>query len=297
MRIALLGTGLMGTAVAKALLSNGYQVDVWNRTPGRARPLAEASATIHENAADAVRHADAVILLLLDHEVARQVLGTGLNLHGKDILDMITGGVSDARELATFVHEAGAHYLDIAIQCFPGAIGTDDSLIYVSGEDAIWKRQRGTLRAIATHTQYLGSVIGLTAKVDAAMSGAFSTVAYCAWTEALAFMVDAGVDPDSIVTNLEWWTRQLGSNIKHSIEELRSGDFSTEEASMKVHGAALAKWRQVLLEGGHRAGIMTAAMHNIEMTVAAGMGDQSWTAQVQMLRNNAFVSPSGIDLV
>ena len=39
MRVAVLGTGIMGTGMAHSLLRSGLDVTVWNRSSGRAAPL------------------------------------------------------------------------------------------------------------------------------------------------------------------------------------------------------------------------------------------------------------------
>ena len=47
MRIAIIGLGRMGRALAERLLEEGHQVSVWNRTPGRAGALQEQGAQSH----------------------------------------------------------------------------------------------------------------------------------------------------------------------------------------------------------------------------------------------------------
>jgi len=44
--IAFLGTGLMGRPMAGRVLAAGYPVTVWNRTPDKARSLADQGATV-----------------------------------------------------------------------------------------------------------------------------------------------------------------------------------------------------------------------------------------------------------
>ncbi|MEU8308677.1 NAD(P)-binding domain-containing protein, partial [Actinomadura sp. NPDC048955] len=39
-QVAVLGTGIMGAAMARNLLRNGHGVAAWNRTAARAEPLA-----------------------------------------------------------------------------------------------------------------------------------------------------------------------------------------------------------------------------------------------------------------
>ena len=42
--VAVLGTGKMGAGIARSLLRSGLDVSVWNRSPGRAAPLAADGA-------------------------------------------------------------------------------------------------------------------------------------------------------------------------------------------------------------------------------------------------------------
>jgi len=58
LQIAVLGIGMMGLPMARRLCDAGHQVHVWNRTRAKAEPLAAAGATVHGQAADAVRQAD-----------------------------------------------------------------------------------------------------------------------------------------------------------------------------------------------------------------------------------------------
>ena len=44
MTVTVIGTGVMGSALARALAGAGHQVTAWNRTRSRALPLASAGA-------------------------------------------------------------------------------------------------------------------------------------------------------------------------------------------------------------------------------------------------------------
>src|SRR5258708_26586996 len=74
-RVAVLGTGIMGTPMARSLLKAGFRVRVWNRTPEKARVLAAERADLAETPADAVRDAAFVITLLTDTTAALAALG------------------------------------------------------------------------------------------------------------------------------------------------------------------------------------------------------------------------------
>jgi 3-hydroxyisobutyrate dehydrogenase len=74
MKIAFLGTGLMGTGFVRRLLSQGHQVQVWNRTAAKAQALQAHGAQAFANAADAVAGADRAHLSLADDDSVDAVL-------------------------------------------------------------------------------------------------------------------------------------------------------------------------------------------------------------------------------
>src|ERR1700712_4426077 len=72
--VAVLGTGTMGIGMARSLLRNGFTVRAWNRTTERAQPLAADGAIVADSAAEAVRGADVVLLMLFDADAVVQTL-------------------------------------------------------------------------------------------------------------------------------------------------------------------------------------------------------------------------------
>lgn len=72
MRIAVLGTGIMGSPIARNLVRAGHEVAVWNRTPAKAAAIAGADA--HATAALAVEGADAVLTMLSDAPAVLDVM-------------------------------------------------------------------------------------------------------------------------------------------------------------------------------------------------------------------------------
>ena len=81
-RVAVIGTGTMGTAMARRLLAAGATVDVWNRSPQPTKELGEIGARVHDDPHRAVADARVVLTLLPTGDVVRDV--------------MVDGGVVDA---------------------------------------------------------------------------------------------------------------------------------------------------------------------------------------------------------
>ncbi|MEB3859844.1 MAG: NAD(P)-binding domain-containing protein, partial [Desulfurococcales archaeon] len=73
-RIAIIGTGLMGSGVAKRLSSQGFDLTLWNRTREKAEHLASAiGARIAGSPHEAVEGAEVAIAFLADDEALIQV--------------------------------------------------------------------------------------------------------------------------------------------------------------------------------------------------------------------------------
>ncbi len=64
--VAILGTGIMGAAMARNLISDGMEVRVWNRSREKAEPLADDGAKVADTPAEAADGADFLITMLAD---------------------------------------------------------------------------------------------------------------------------------------------------------------------------------------------------------------------------------------
>jgi 3-hydroxyisobutyrate dehydrogenase len=76
-RVAVIGTGTMGTAIARRLLGAGMKVDVWSRHTTSTMPLVAAGATAYDEATEAVRQSEVVITMLPNAEVTAEVMVSG----------------------------------------------------------------------------------------------------------------------------------------------------------------------------------------------------------------------------
>ena len=76
--VALLGTGIMGAAMARNLTKSGMEVRAWNRSMEKATPLAGDGATVVEDPAEAASGADFLLTMLSDADVIEDVVGDGV---------------------------------------------------------------------------------------------------------------------------------------------------------------------------------------------------------------------------
>ena len=101
-RVAVLGTGRMGAAIAQRLKAGGFQVSVWDRTKAKAEAL--HVGRVAESPADATRKADVVISMVTGPQAVREVYfgpeGVFEAAANKTIIEMSTAGPGVALELA-----------------------------------------------------------------------------------------------------------------------------------------------------------------------------------------------------
>lgn len=160
MRLAVLGLGNMGVALAHRLLDQDHQVTVWNRSPGKAASLTAAGAREAGSPADAVTGAEIVLVILSDDAAVRSVVlgddGVLPVLEADAVLvNMSTVSPELARELATAAGSGSV--LEAPILGGPAQVGQGQGQILLGGDEATAARLDPLWRQITTRFSYCGA--------------------------------------------------------------------------------------------------------------------------------------------
>ena len=151
-RVAILGTGKMGSTIAGRLAEAGFPLTLWNRTPARARAL--GLGRVAETPAAAARDADVVISSLTGAEALRAAyLGDDGAIQagaGHLFVDMSTGGPGIITELAAALEPAGARLIDAPILGGPVVLRDGGAAILVGGASPDVDRAMDVLKALGT---------------------------------------------------------------------------------------------------------------------------------------------------
>src|SRR5580704_2089034 len=75
--VAVIGAGIMGSAMTRNLVVAGVNTRVWDRSPAATAPLEAAGAVVAASAREAVRDADVVITMLPTADVVESVILAG----------------------------------------------------------------------------------------------------------------------------------------------------------------------------------------------------------------------------
>ncbi|OAQ74087.1 NAD binding domain of 6-phosphogluconate dehydrogenase domain-containing protein [Pochonia chlamydosporia 170] len=137
--VSVLGLGLMGSALAKALVQNGWKTTVWNRSPEKAQPLVELGASASTTAADCVRASRVIITCVMDPAALQGILKTLTqeDCKGRILVDYTSGVPSEMRKCEDQALALSLKYFHGAILTMPSLIGMSTSTLLHSGADEI----------------------------------------------------------------------------------------------------------------------------------------------------------------
>ena len=163
--IAFLGTGLLGGAFAQAAAQRGDTVTAWNRSADKVAALAPFGVKAAATAADAVRGAVRVHIVLKDDAVVDAVIAAALpGLEpGAVLLDHTTTlPVLTAARSARLAAQ-GVAYLHCPVFMGPAAARNAQGSMMVAGPKALFDRVQAALAAMTTRLEYMGERTDLAA--------------------------------------------------------------------------------------------------------------------------------------
>jgi 3-hydroxyisobutyrate dehydrogenase-like beta-hydroxyacid dehydrogenase len=203
-RIALLGTGIMGTHMARRLAQAGFPVTVWNRSPDKASQLTQFGVRISDNPSSACAGADVVIVMLSNGPVVEEVLFSADRIGKKPAEAMAAGSVlvvmssipvETCQAQAPRLAARGVGYIDAPVSGGePGA--RDGTLAIMAGGDA------KTVEGIADVFAAMGRVTNIgpvgTGQMTKVANQIIVGATVVGVAEALHFVTQGGADPAAV---------------------------------------------------------------------------------------------------
>jgi 3-hydroxyisobutyrate dehydrogenase len=283
LRIAFVGTGVMGRSMAGHLQRAGHTLHVHNRTREKAAALLEAGAQWHDSAGSAAAQAEIVITILgFPTDVEASYFGPGGIIAraptGALLIDMTTSSPLLAQRIAAAAAPRGLGALDAPVS--GGDVGAKEArlVIMAGGAAADFARAQPVFELMGKNIARLGEAgAGQHCKMANQIAVAVGMVS---WVEALAYAKKAGLDPAQVhasisggaagswaMTNLA--PRALAGNyapgfyVKHILKDMKIALESAAEMKLDVPGLAQAKslYDQVAARGWQDCG--TQALYRL----------------------------------
>jgi 3-hydroxyisobutyrate dehydrogenase len=160
--VAVIGAGIMGSAMARNLAAAGLTTRVWDRTASATGPLADAGAVVAASARDAVRDAGVVITMLPTADAVESVMFDGQVAEafadGCVWAQMGTIGVEATLRIRDRLAalRPGVMFVDAPVSGSKGPAEQGQLLILASGPEAAADAVRPVFDVIGRKTVWLG---------------------------------------------------------------------------------------------------------------------------------------------
>jgi 3-hydroxyisobutyrate dehydrogenase len=269
MNIALLGTGLLGSAIATRLLSCGHTLTLWNRHPQRYTPLLELGARAAADPAAAAANADWLITVLSDGPTTHSVLidQVGAALQGSAVLQIATIGPAESRALATAVAERGGRYLEAPVLgSRPEALKGQLQLM-AGGPESLVQEAMPLLRQLSEAPTHLGAV-GSAMTTKLALNQLIASLTH-AFSLSLHLVQQGGVEVEAFMTLLRS-SALYAPTFDKKLERELSGDYTNPNFPT----AHLRKDLDLFIAAAQQAGLNAEGLSGLAQLLQRSEGSE-----------------------
>lgn len=284
----MIGLGRMGSGMAGRLLQAGHDLAVANRTPHRAAPLVERGAWLAASPAEAVRDADAVVVMVSDDAASESVwlasdgVLAGSPRPGAVAIECSTLSHEWVLRLAGEVGAAGLRYLDAPVTGLPDAAAQGRLTLLVGAAPDDLEAAGPILEPLAERVVHFGPVgAGTAYKLIVNLMGA---VQIAGAAEGLALAERAGLDPalfaDTVATG-----QAASPQVVRNLRRMVAGDHDrtvTFSAELRHKDTAYALQFARQLEVGAVLG--TVALDGLARLLTDGRGSVNESAVIEVAR-------------
>jgi 3-hydroxyisobutyrate dehydrogenase-like beta-hydroxyacid dehydrogenase len=290
MRVAFLGLGIMGRAMASNLAKAGHEVSVWNRTPGREVEGARSAAS----PAEAARGAEVVWMCVSDTQAVESVLfgaqGVDQSLApGITIVDSSTISPSATRQFAERVRAQGAQYVDAPVTGSKAGAEAGTLIFIVGGEESAIENLKPLFAAMGKKFFRMGE----TGKGQAAKLVMNLQIAliYEGFAEALTLAAKLGVDADLLLPLIE------ASMVHSGVVEYKAPFVMKRDFSPNFPLRLMYKDLRLALDAAKEVRVKLPGLETVaeiyEVAAEDGHGDLDYAATLTLLEKWAGVEVKG----
>jgi 3-hydroxyisobutyrate dehydrogenase len=286
MNVAVLGTGIMGSAIARNLLRAGLAVTVWNRTREKAEALASDGAEVADTPAGAAEASDIVLTMLTDWDAVEAAMSGpdgALGAMGDHAIwvQMSTIGVAATEQAAQLAEQAGVTLVDAPVSGTKEPAEQGQLIVIVAGPESALDTCEPVFEAIGQKTVRVGAEPGRASAFKLVLN-AWLVELVESLAETIAFAQALGFEPELFLETISGGG--LDSPYAQSKgKEMAQGEFPTSFPLRHAHKDANLVAQEAEQRGLDLPAIR-AALAQLERALELGFGDQDVAAVYEALR-------------
>ena len=276
--VGVLGTGIMGAGMARSLLRSGLDVTVWNRSSGRAGPLAADGAHVAGTAAEAVAGVDAVVTMLWDGDSVAEVMTAALPSAPTGVLWVQTSTVSlrDAGDrLPALAARHGARYIDAPVLGTRQPAEEGKLTVLAAAPEPLRDPVTPVFGSIAARVVWVSERPGDGTRLKLVANSWVATIV-AATAQAIALAQDLGLDPQVFLDMIK------GGGVDTPYLHVKGGAMIAGQfpTSFAVDGAVkdTALIAAAMREAGTDATLMDAVNQQYRKAADSGHGQEDMAA-------------------
>jgi 3-hydroxyisobutyrate dehydrogenase-like beta-hydroxyacid dehydrogenase len=290
MRVAFLGLGIMGGAMAANLAKAGHEVTVWNRTPGKQIEGARTANT----PAEAAQGAEVVWLCVSDTAAVENVLfgenGVEQSLtEGMIIADSSTISPSATRRFAERVARRGVQYVDSPVTGSKAGAEGGTLLFIIGGDEQAIEKLKPLYAAMGKKMFRMGETgKGQSAKLVMNLQIA---LIYEGFAEALTLGAKLGVDAETLMPLVQ------ASMVRSGVVEYKAPFVLGRDFTANFPLRLMSKDIRLALDAAKEARVKLPGLETVEeiyeMAIEDGHADLDYAATLLLLEKWAGVEVKG----
>ncbi|MFQ5969690.1 MAG: NAD(P)-dependent oxidoreductase [Nitrososphaerales archaeon] len=198
-KVGIIGTGIMGKAVATRLLKSGYKLTVYNRTKEKAESLKSLGAIVADSPKQVAKDSDLIITVVKDATALESIaFGSEGIISGNHVdltvADMSTINPVASRAIAKRLKEHAITMLDIPVMGGPKLAEQGTLVVMVAGNKEVYEKYKSVFDTIGNKTFYLG-YNGAAHAMKLALNLQIAMIAL-ALSEGITLTKGAGLNPE-----------------------------------------------------------------------------------------------------
>jgi 3-hydroxyisobutyrate dehydrogenase-like beta-hydroxyacid dehydrogenase len=290
LRVAFLGLGIMGHAMATNLAKAGHELTVWNRTPGKTVEGAQTAA----NPAEAAKGTEVVWICVSDTAAVEQVLFGSNGVEsvlttGMTVVDSSTISPSSERNFAERVLAKGAEYIDAPVTGSKIGAAEGKLVFIVGGKEDVIQKMDPLFAAMGKAIVHMGETgKGQTAKIGMNLMIALM---YQGFAEALVLTSKLGLPPENLLQLVQQ------SMVRSGVTDYKAPFILKRDFTPNFPMRLMHKDIKLMLDAAHENRVKLPGLETVEeiyeIAAEEGMADLDYAATLELLEKWAGVQVKG----
>jgi len=286
-KIGIIGTGMLGNAVALHLLDEGFEVTAYNRTKEKTIQLKEKGVKIVTSPKEVAENSELVITIVKDANAVKEISfekdGIVKGVHkGLIVADMSTIDPEESKIISKKFSENNITKLDIPVMGGPNVAISGDLVMMASGNKNSFNQCKEVFEKIANRVFFLGNE-GTAHSIKLAMNLQITMLAL-ALSEGITLVEKSNVDPKKFLEILNSTYFKTGMSEKKAYKMIE-GDYDATFtlANLKKDISTMTNTAKNL---GIKLPMIEKAQQVYENAVKEGFGEIDYTGIIEYIKKS-----------